>query len=82
MAQKQRITLVVCFICFVLLVCMALSRASNQTLHAKEAVLKQDLANLRQAIDQYSQDKNKAPQDLNDLVTAGYLHAIPKTPLP
>jgi general secretion pathway protein G len=49
-------------------------------LHANEAVLKQDLYNMRTAIDQYTQDKGKAPQDLNDIVTAGYLHAIPKDP--
>lgn len=48
--------------------------------HAHEAVLKQDLYTLRNAIDQYTQDKNKAPQDLNDLVTAGYVRAIPKDP--
>jgi len=49
-------------------------------LHANEAVLKQDLFNMRQAIDQYTQDKSKAPQELNDIVTAGYLHAIPRDP--
>ena len=49
-------------------------------LHANEAVLKQDLYHMRTAIDQYTQDKGKAPQDLNDIVTAGYLHAIPKDP--
>jgi general secretion pathway protein G len=43
-------------------------------------VLKEDLYNMRQAIDQFTQDKGKAPQDLNDIVTAGYLHAIPKDP--
>ncbi len=48
--------------------------------HAKEAVLKQDLFNMRQAIDQYTQDKGKAPQELNDIVSAGYLHAIPQDP--
>jgi general secretion pathway protein G len=47
---------------------------------ANEAVLKEDLYTLRNAIDQYTQDKSKAPQDLNDLVTAGYLRAIPKDP--
>jgi len=47
---------------------------------ANEAVLKQDLYNMRQAIDQYSQDKTKAPQALEDLVSAGYLRAIPKDP--
>jgi general secretion pathway protein G len=49
-------------------------------LHANEAVLKQDLYHMRQAIDQFTQDKSKAPQDLNEIVTAGYLHAIPKDP--
>ena len=49
-------------------------------LHANEAVLKVDLYHMRTAIDQYTQDKNKAPQDLNDLVTAGYLHSLPKDP--
>src|SRR6476660_441477 len=48
--------------------------------HAHEAVLKEDLYSMRNAIDQYTQDKSKAPQDLNDIVTAGYLHAIPKDP--
>ena len=48
--------------------------------HANEAVLKQDLYHMRTAIDQYTQDKAKAPQALNDIVTAGYLHAIPKDP--
>jgi general secretion pathway protein G len=47
---------------------------------ANEAVLKEDLYTLRNAIDQYTQDKSKAPQDLGDLVSAGYLRAIPKDP--
>src|SRR6266571_7470160 len=49
-------------------------------LHAKEAVLLQDLRSLRDCIDQYTQDKLKAPQDLSDLVTAGYLQALPVVP--
>jgi general secretion pathway protein G len=49
-------------------------------LHANEGVLKQDLYHMRTAIDQYTQDKGKAPQALDDIVTAGYLHAIPKDP--
>ena len=51
-----------------------------QVLHANEAVLKEDLYHMRTAIDQYTQDKGKAPQTLDDIVTAGYLHAIPKDP--
>ncbi|HEY2393888.1 MAG TPA: hypothetical protein VGK22_22125 [Candidatus Angelobacter sp.] len=35
---------------------------------------------MRAAIHQYTRDKKKPPQSLADLVTAGYLHAIPKDP--
>src|SRR6478672_4340872 len=52
----------------------------THVLHANEAVLKEDLYHMRTAIDQYTQDKGKAPQTLDDIVTAGYLHAIPKDP--
>ena len=48
--------------------------------HAHEAALKQDLHTLREAIEQYTQDKNKAPQTLQDLVSAGYLRVIPVDP--
>jgi len=46
----------------------------------KEADLKEDLYSMRTVIDQYAQDKKAAPQHLADLVSAGYLHAIPKDP--
>lgn len=46
----------------------------------KEDVLKEDLYRMRTAIDQYTQDKGMAPQHLPDLVSAGYLPAIPKDP--
>lgn len=45
--------------------------------HMNEDVLKQDLYILRNAIDQFTQDKNYAPQSLEDLVRAGYLKEIP-----
>ena len=49
--------------------------------HANEAVLKQDLYSMRNAIDQYTQDKAKAPQALDDIVSAGYLRTLPKDPM-
>ena len=49
--------------------------------HAKEAVLRDDLFTMRSVIDQYTLDKQKAPQSLEDLVSAGYLKAIPKDPI-
>jgi general secretion pathway protein G len=48
---------------------------------AREAVLKEDLHVLRDAIDSYTNDKNKAPQTLDDLVTAGYLKSVPLDPM-
>ena len=48
---------------------------------AREAVLKVDLHVLRAAIDSYTMDKQKAPQSLEDLITDGYLKAIPEDPI-
>jgi general secretion pathway protein G len=47
---------------------------------AKEAALKEDLHVIRDAIDSYTMDKNKAPQSLDDLVQNGYLKSIPEDP--
>lgn len=49
--------------------------------NAKEAALKEDLHVLRDAIDSYTMDKNKAPQSLDDLVQSGYLKQIPEDPM-
>jgi general secretion pathway protein G len=48
---------------------------------AKEAVLKEDLHVMRQAIDSYTMDKQKAPQSLQELVENGYLKSIPTDPM-
>jgi general secretion pathway protein G len=48
---------------------------------AREAVLKEDLHVMRQAIDSYTMDKQKGPQSLDDLVQGGYLKEIPVDPM-
>ncbi len=48
---------------------------------AKEAALKEDLHVMRTAIQAYTEDKDKAPQSLDDLVQAGYLASIPVDPM-
>ena len=48
---------------------------------AREAVLKEDLHVLREAIDSYTMDKQKAPQSLDDLVQEGYLKEVPQDPM-
>lgn len=46
----------------------------------KEAVLREDLYILRDAIDKFYADKNKYPEQLADLVTEKYLRSIPVDP--
>lgn len=48
---------------------------------AKEAALHHDLSIMREAIRQYTLDKEQAPQSLDDLVSAGYLRVIPNDPV-
>ncbi|HWY06202.1 MAG TPA: type II secretion system protein [Candidatus Acidoferrales bacterium] len=48
---------------------------------ARESVLKQDLQTMRQAIDNYTLDKQQAPQSLDDLVDAHYLREVPLDPV-
>ncbi len=47
---------------------------------SKEAVLKEDLFRMRDAIDQYFADRNESPATLDSLVTDGYLRRIPEDP--
>jgi len=56
------------------------SGCTNHERERNEAVLKEDLYHMRTAIDQYTQDRNRAPHDLNALVTANYLREIPRDP--
>jgi general secretion pathway protein G len=63
-----------------ILVSIALPIYNQSVLRSREAVLRQDLFELRSLISQYTLDKQKAPQSLDDLVTAGYIKTIPKDP--
>ncbi len=82
--RKQRgftlIEMIIVIAIISILVSVAVPIYRVHILRANEAVLKEDLYSMRNAIDQYTQDKSKAPQSLDDLVSAGYLRAIPKDP--
>jgi len=60
---------------------MAAIAYDKSVVKAHEAVLKQDLQAMRQAIDNYTLDKEAAPQSLEDLQSAGYLRSIPTDPM-
>ncbi|HUU32777.1 MAG TPA: prepilin-type N-terminal cleavage/methylation domain-containing protein [Vicinamibacterales bacterium] len=65
----------------VVLASLALVGYQNSLVRAREAVLKEDLFRLRDAIDQYYADKNKWPSSLEDLVSDGYVREIPEDPI-
>lgn len=64
-----------------ILVGMAAGIYTKTVQHARESVLKKDLQTMREAIDNYTLDKQQAPQSLQDLVDAHYLRQVPVDPI-
>jgi general secretion pathway protein G len=64
-----------------IIVSIAVPLYQKSILRAKESVLRNNLFTLRTVIDEYTYDKGKAPQSLQDLVTEGYLRQIPIDPV-
>src|ERR1700693_218376 len=64
-----------------ILISIAIPIYSRSVVQAREAVLKNDLFELNKLISQYTLDKQKAPQSLDDLKSAGYIRDIPKDPM-
>jgi len=64
-----------------ILMSIALPIYSQSIVRARESVLRQDLFELRSLISQYTLDKQKAPQSLDDLVQGGYVKTVPKDPM-
>jgi len=65
----------------VILISIAVPLCQKALLRAKESVLKNNLFTIRTVIDEYTYDKQKAPQTLQDLVTEGYLKEVPIDPI-
>jgi len=74
------IELLVVLALIVILASMGMAQYRSSVVHAKEAVLKQDLFQFRDAIDQYYADKNQWPSALDALVSEGYLRKLPEDP--
>ena len=64
-----------------ILVSIAVPNFTTSLKRSREAVLKQNLFTLRDLISQYTLDKQKSPQSLEDLIQAGYLKQIPNDPM-
>jgi len=65
----------------VILIGIAIPFYQKSLIRAKETVLAGNIHAMRDAIDEYSYDKQKAPKSLQDLVTDGYLREVPKDPI-
>jgi len=74
------IELLVVMTLIVVLAGLGLSLYSTSITRSKEAVLKEDLFRMRDAIDQYHADKGSYPEALDTLVSAGYIRRVPDDP--
>jgi general secretion pathway protein G len=83
--QKSRgftlIELMIVISVIMILMSVSIPKYTRAVQTARENTLRQNLFHLRQAIDMYTQDKQKAPQSLEDLVSAGYFRQLPKDPI-
>jgi general secretion pathway protein G len=74
------IELIVVMAIIVILASVGLTTYRNSVTRSEEAVLREDLFRMRDALDQFYADKNKWPADLAELVSEGYIREIPEDP--
>jgi general secretion pathway protein G len=74
------IELIIVVSVILILISIAAPIYRTSIIRSKEAVLRDDLFTMRSLIDQYTVDKQAAPQSLQDLVSEGYLRDIPVDP--
>jgi general secretion pathway protein G len=75
------IELVIVMAIISILLSIAVPLYQKSLLRTKESLLKNNLFTLRTVLDEYTFDKQKAPQTLQDLVSQGYLRAVPIDPI-
>ena len=75
------IELMVVMTVIVVLATMGMVGYRNSVRRAEEAVLKENLFRMRDAMDQFYADKNKWPADLAELVSEGYIREVPVDPI-
>jgi general secretion pathway protein G len=75
------IELLVVMAIIALLLSIATPRYFSSVAKSREAVLRQDLSTMRDAIDKYYGDTGKYPDTLDDLVSKKYLRQLPVDPI-
>ena len=74
------IELLVVLSIIVILSTMGMAQYRNSVIRSREAVLKEDLFRMNDAIDQYYADRGQYPGTLDALVSEGYMRKIPVDP--
>jgi general secretion pathway protein G len=75
------IELMIVITIILILIGIAAIRYDKVVQHSKEAVLRTDLRTIRDAIDNFTLDKQAAPQSIDDLQQAGYIRSVPTDPM-
>lgn len=73
--------LMIAMFILIILLSVALPTYQRSVQYAKETVLKENLWQMRKALDQYASDKGKYPASLQDLVDGKYLREMPVDPI-
>ena len=74
------IELIIVISIMLILISIAAPIYRTSIIRSREAVLRDNLFTMRALIDQYTVDKQEAPQSLQDLVAEGYLRDVPVDP--
>ena len=75
------IELLVVMTLIVVLATVGMTQYRQSVTRAEEAVLKENLFRMRDAVDQFYADKNKYPSDLAELSSEGYIREVPTDPM-
>ena len=75
------IEMVIVIVMLGILMAIAVPVYMAQLRSTREGVLKNNLATMRERLDQYRADRNKYPSSLQQLVEGGYLRGLPEDPM-
>lgn len=73
--------LMIAMFIMIILLSVAVPTYQRSVRQARETVLKENLWQMRRAIDQYTADKGRLPQSMEEVVEAKYLHEMPMDPI-
>src|SRR5690242_4156488 len=80
MAGFTLLELMIVISIIIVLAAITLPQYQRTIMHTREAVLKDDLRNMRSLIDQFAADKGRLPQSLDELVSEHYMREVPVDP--